>query len=125
MNRTAGHKRGFSLVEVIVSFAILALSLTVLFRAISDGASNLKYVDDKNMAISMARSKIAEVGYSIPLTSEQTEGQEKNGYSWIVKIKPYVKTASARNKAYWVQVIITDKNGKQTSLKTIKLETKP
>lgn len=107
-----------------MSFTILTLSLTVLFRAISDGARNLKYVDDKNTALSLARSKIAEVGHLIPFTSDTSEGKENNGYSWAVSLSPYEKTTSTRVKAYWVTVTVTDADGKHTRLKTIKLEKK-
>lgn len=104
------NNRGFTLIEVLVSFVILALALTTLFRAISGGLVNIGAVDLKTEALGVAQSRLAEVGHSIPLEAGETQGNIQGRYNWKVQVKNYEKQKGAKSiaSAFWVEVIVSD-----------------
>jgi len=50
--------QGYSLIEVLVAFTILALTLTVLFRIFSGGLRNVDAAADYAMAVLVAEGKL-------------------------------------------------------------------
>ncbi|WP_296897797.1 prepilin-type N-terminal cleavage/methylation domain-containing protein [Thiohalocapsa sp.] len=86
--RTA-HASGFSLLEVLVAFAILALTLGVLLqifqRAMTTTATSAEY----SRIVALAESKLAAVGGDIPLEEGVHTGEPEQGMDWIVSIQPF------------------------------------
>ncbi len=70
-NRT----RGFTLLEVLVAFTILAVALVALLRAFSSGLRGLDAAETASIAVQHARSKMAEVGSTIPLEAGAGHGR--------------------------------------------------
>lgn len=88
--RYAQHTaRGFSLLEVIVAFAIAALALSTLSQIFGQGARNLALSRDYASAVSIADGLLAEYGEtndaSVRKISETLEL-----YRWQVQLQPYV-----------------------------------
>ena len=81
--------RGFSLLEVLVAFVILALILGVTMRIFSGGLRNASNVDEYQKAMLLAQSKLATIGIDTPLKTGQTFGEYESGHRWIVSIRPY------------------------------------
>ena len=61
---------GFTLLEVLIAFAILAVAMTALMQAFSQGLRGLEVAEDYATAIMLARSKMAEVGPAEDVVSD-------------------------------------------------------
>lgn len=90
--RLAASQRGFSLLEVLVAFAILALSLGVLMQIFSRALSTTGLNETYSRAAALAESKLGTVGINIPLEEGVHSGDPEDGMDWIVFIEPYQLT---------------------------------
>ena len=86
-----GHaERGFSLLEVLVAFVILALVATALFRLFSGALNNGSAADDYSRAALIAESRLASLAVEKPLREGQEQGASPDGrYTWEAKIERY------------------------------------
>ena len=73
---------GFSLIEVLVAFAILALSLGVLMDIFGGGLRNLGTSSAYTRAMLLAQSRLAEYGASVPLRAGSSQGDFDTSYRW-------------------------------------------
>jgi general secretion pathway protein I len=80
---------GFTLVEIIVALAILALSLNVILPAISDGLWRTGEAEAQAEAASLARSLLAQAGSALTLKDGAAVGEFENGLRWRVEVSPY------------------------------------
>ena len=92
-----GHARpgrsssaGFSLLEVLVAFVILALVGTALFRLFSGALGNASAADDMSRAVLVAESVLAEAAAVQPLRETTQHGTVDDGrIEWTTKVAPY------------------------------------
>jgi len=82
---------GFSLLEILVAFVILALTLSVIMQIFSGGLRNAGFADDYSRAVLLAESKLAELGAQ-PAEGE-TEGVFGEKYRWRSVIRPWAGDA--------------------------------
>jgi general secretion pathway protein I len=128
--RECDGEAGFTLVEIIVALAILALSLSVLFFVISNGVVQTGRAEVAAEATSLAQSLLAEVGVSRPLRNGQSAGQFDTGLSWRLRMEPYVGTSDPRQlpvNAYRVSAEVFWRDGgedKSVVLTTLRLGAK-
>lgn len=80
---------GFSLLEVLVAFTILALSLAVVFRIFAGGLGNIATSEDYAQAVTLAESRLAAVGISEPLQAGVSFGRWDEKYEWRIEAAPY------------------------------------
>ncbi|MGZ8995207.1 MAG: PulJ/GspJ family protein [Rhodospirillales bacterium] len=80
---------GFTLLEVLVAFTILALMLTVLLRIFSDGFRGMTAADVHAAAALHAQAALASVGAEIPLAVGDWSGEHDDGFRWRVSIDLY------------------------------------
>ncbi len=78
----AAHARGFTLIEVLVALAVIAVALAALVKAAGTFTSDTGYLRDKTLAQWVALNKAAE--YQTGLTKATTSsGTEKmGGHEW-------------------------------------------
>jgi general secretion pathway protein I len=84
-----GDRAGFTLVEIIVALAILALCLSVLLNTISDALWRTGEAEAQAEAASLARSLLAQAGGAVPLRDGETAGQLDNGFRWRLQVVGY------------------------------------
>ena len=82
--------RGFSLLEVLVAFVILALVLGVLMQIFSGGLRNASRAGEYQHAVLLGQSKLASVGIEMPLKESESNGEFDDTYRWQVSIRPYL-----------------------------------
>ncbi len=81
-------ERGFTLLEVMVAFTIMALSTAVLLQAFGGGVHLLGNANAQSRAASLARSQLARVGREWPLSEGEYHGRWRH-YHWQVFVAPY------------------------------------
>lgn len=78
---------GFTLLEVLIAFAILAVMLVPILQVFGGGLGTTETARGYTTATLLARSKLAEAGRDAPLSEGITEGRfEQNGYRWKTSI---------------------------------------
>jgi general secretion pathway protein I len=81
---------GFSLIEVLAAFVILALVGTALFRLFSGALGNASLADEYGRATLYAESLLAELGVEKPLREGSVQGNSEDGmYTWTATIAPF------------------------------------
>ncbi|MEE4379660.1 MAG: prepilin-type N-terminal cleavage/methylation domain-containing protein [Candidatus Competibacteraceae bacterium] len=79
--------RGFSLLEVLVAFAILSLTLGVLLQVFATGLRNTANAEDYTRAVLQAESLLAQVGINLPVESQQGEIDDR--FQWRITVTPF------------------------------------
>lgn len=81
--------RGFSLLEVMVAFTILAMLLGALFQVFSGGMHAARSGDRHTRATVIAQSRLAALGVEYALVEGVTSGSVDDDYHWRLTIAPY------------------------------------
>jgi len=124
---SSGNKRrirGFTLLEVIVAFTILAVALVGLLQAFGTGMRGLGAAQASATAVMHARSKLDEIGQVIALEESQLTGAYKDGYRWNVRIAGVEGDTggpAALARLFDVEVTVTSARGKAFTLNTLRL----
>ena len=82
--------QGFTLIEVLVAFMILTLSLSVLFRIFSGSLYNVSVAGDYAQAVLVAESQLTIVDRSEPLLVELTYNESNERFRWRRIIESYM-----------------------------------
>lgn len=125
------RQSGYTLVEVLVAFVILALTLTVLMRIFSGGLRNVSVSSDYATATLIAESRLAATGVDEPLRPGEASGSEGERFEWTVSVQDYEPWAGYRSAAkgvgaYRVDVRVEWPHGDNTrsvALSTVRLRT--
>lgn len=78
---------GFSLLEVLVAFAILAMSLAVILQIFSTGLRAGALSDDYSYATSLAESKLTEISAAEFLEEADEVGEFDERFRWRTTIQ--------------------------------------
>lgn len=88
--RPVASQRGYTLIEVIVAFALLALGLTLLLGTLSGSTRQVRWAADAGRATLHAQSLLDTVGIIEPLQPGQRTGDFDDGrYRWVLSISPW------------------------------------
>ena len=123
------RQSGYTLIEVLVAFMILALALTVLLRIFSGGLRNVSVSSDYATATLIAESRLAAAGIDVPLRPGETSGTEGERFEWTVNVQDYqpwpgYRSAARGLEAYRVTVTVEWPHGDRTrtvGLSTVRL----
>lgn len=80
--------RGMTLIEVLVAFVLLSLSLGVIFHIFAGGMRNARIAEGYSRAVFLAESKMAAVGAQYPVIVGEQQGQLDSGLRWRISIAP-------------------------------------
>ncbi len=83
-----GGDAGFTLLEVMVAFAIAALAAIVLFQSGFSGVLESGLAARTQEAVIRAQSHLASIGTLTPLAPMQASGDDGGGYHWQLDITP-------------------------------------
>lgn len=81
------RERGFTLMEVLVALAVLAIAMGALIRSVSASASSASYLRDRTLAHWVAMNKVAELQVLQQSRSGAEEGTEDMAnHEWHWKV---------------------------------------
>jgi general secretion pathway protein I len=125
------RQQGFSLLEILIAFSILALSLGILLKIFSGGVNTAVVAEDYTIAVQIAESLIAKTGSEIPLKDHQSNGDENEKYHWSLAISPFsldgegIEPKNSAAELYKVNATVNWGDGageeRQIKLTTLKL----
>lgn len=128
----ARRQRGFTLIEVIIAFALLALALTLLLGSMSGAARQIRSADEAGRATLHAQSLLAQIGVGETLQPGRQQGDFESGrYRWALEVTPYadplrrtsavVDTSAPRLLQVQLAVKWGDAAGQQLQWQTLRL----
>jgi len=89
-SRAERPQRGFTLIEVVVAIAVVALGLMAVFRVVHDTVNNSAYLRDRSFAMWIADNRLTEMRLGSGLPSvDQTEGEVQfanQDWRWVAKV---------------------------------------
>jgi len=102
---------GYTLIEVLVAFVILALAMTVLLRIFSGGVRNVSVSSEYARAVLIAESRLASAGIGSVLSPGETSGIEDERFEWTQTVREYspsfdYKASVQKVPAYYVTVSV-------------------
>ncbi len=117
---------GFTLIEVLIAFAILALVLGVVFRTLSTGLSHERTAGLVTARVLEARSILERLGADIALEEGTIEGRLATGERWALTVSLLDPAASEESdpgplNAYLAELSIHGDDGRMLRLQTLKL----
>ena len=127
-------QKGFSLLEILIAFSILAISLGILLKIFSAGINTAVVAEDYTAAVQIAESLMAKTGLESPLQAGEDSGTENDKYEWQVLVTPYLfnpdnlDEMTITTTLFKVKVIVNwdieKTKGRQIELTTLKLVNK-
>lgn len=85
------RQRGYTLIEVIVAFALLALALSLLLGSLSGAARQVRRADEVSRVTLHAQSLLSGLGMDAPLAPQRRSGSfEQERYRWTLDVAPFV-----------------------------------
>jgi general secretion pathway protein I len=113
---------GFTLVEVVVAFAIVTIVLAALYQAVAGAYRAYAQVQVREQTLALARAHLETLGIEAPLQSGESTGTYTTGVAWHLTVEP-LETASYRGRAFRVLLRVLDHGGQPLlRLETFKLD---
>ena len=92
--------RGFTLLEVLVAFVVLAAGAGILYRTYSTGLNNVSTVSGYSEAIAIAEAKLGALGIEHPLVEGEESGStDDHRYEWRATVQPYTPPGTGPDQA--------------------------
>lgn len=120
-------ENGFTLVETLIAFTILAVSMVVILQSFTTGLRSLETAESYARAAMMAQSKLVEFGTLETIKSGQFGGELDDGFTWRAAVEPY-ETGDAGTgvvgralSAYRIDLTVTWRGGREVTLSTLRL----
>ena len=122
---------GFTLIEIMVTLAILGIVLTVIIELFSGGLRLARKSQDYSRAVFYGRQLLEELCLQDEISEKEETGEFEGGYTWKYQMKPVsvlIEEDDKRDfslKVYSVKVIVswpggeTEKNIDFETLKTV------
>lgn len=126
--RAPAGQRGLTLLELLVAFAIMAMSLGLLYRVMGGSARSAGDIERYQRAVVLAQSLLS-LRDTVPEGGWQQTG-ESSGYRWQIQSAPYATGLSGPTTPVLHEVSIAivwseDRRQRSLELTTLRPERKP
>jgi type II secretory pathway pseudopilin PulG len=131
MNRR--RQLGFTLVETVVAFAVLAIGLASVGASFALAMRTDAQLEAKRDAREFARSRLEAAGITAKLSIGRRAGRE-GGWRWVETIRPVrlaiepvpVNAGRAEHpqQGYWVEVAVEGPGGQVARLAALKIQSR-
>ena len=119
--RDRDQQRGYTLLEVVVAFAILTLSLSTLIPGLATLTGQSGTARETLAATEFARSLIEPIGIAEPLRPGVREGRVGDAWRWRIGIEPYRDEGGPVGAGLYSIVVEVTAGGRElTRLQTIR-----
>ncbi len=126
--RAPSPQRGYTLIEVIVAFALLAVGIGILLSILASGVRQVSSASQTTHASLYADSLLSTLGADARLQQSQRRGAFENGkYHWVMQILKVPTpipppTAAAADPAFPVRPDLDALNFRENELYRITLD---
>jgi general secretion pathway protein I len=120
----ARGQHGFTLLEILVALAILALSLGILLQLLSRNLQSAGYSEEYSRAVMLARMKMEEMLVRESPVPAILAGDLEGGYVWSAQWRPTDPADAEKLAPFELSVTVQwgkSERPKQIHLSTIKL----
>ena len=120
-------ERGFTLIETLVALVIAIVSGVLFFQSFVSGTRTARVADRHEVALLIARSRLAEIGFESPLATGEQTGITADGISWRTTVKPYASEDNVQivtsAEAFWATVTVSWRDKRTRKQRSLKLTT--
>lgn len=104
---------GFTLIEVVVAFAIFTLAVGALYESFAGAVRRNAQAHDRDQEVLAAQSLLSELRTSPAPWKADESGRLDNGLSWRMEVAPFDAAANERSpwRAFVVTVHVSDERG--------------
>lgn len=110
MRRLLVQRNGFTLIEALVAFAVLALAMAQLLASAGGAARNESRADFFLRASRLGESQLDMLGVDTPIIQGDTSGVYDDGLLWTLVVEPHHSIKSpignAVTSSYWARLTI-------------------
>ena len=134
MTRSA-RRGGFTLLEVLVAFVIMAVALGAIMQIFSTGLAGTRAAEAYAQATQIAESRLAVIGVETPLAQGEKRGDADGGFQWHSVVRAYAPEDEGEDpigallvKPYEITLTVVWREGRTeraVALKTIRLGVDP
>lgn len=125
--------RGMTLIEVLVAFVVLSVTMAVILQIFSGGMRNARMASSYSRAVFLAESRLAAAGVERPLVQGDSSGQVGANLQWRVSVAPMDEGGTTEQqrmpmRLYRVRAWVgwaEDGRDRQVELASIKLGPRP
>jgi general secretion pathway protein I len=125
--------RGMTLIEVLVAFVVLSMTLAVIMQIFSGGIRNARLAGAYSYALILAESQLAAVGVEQPLAAGQSSGQMGSDLIWHTTVDLFDDGGAAERlllptRLYQIRARVSWTEGgleRQIELTSLRLGPKP
>jgi general secretion pathway protein I len=98
--RIGRRHQGFTLMEILVAFVVLATAVAVLYRTFSTGIRNVDAISGYSEAVAIADARLLALGLEQPVVEGEESGEtEDRRFKWTMTVRPYTPPGSTGDNA--------------------------
>lgn len=98
-------QQGFTLIEVVVAFAIFALALGAIYESLGGAIRRNRQAHDRDQAVLIAQSLLSQQQVAPQPWKPESSGRLGEGWQWRIEVKPYPATI-ANPQSPWRAVAV-------------------